>query len=299
MFSLVSPSVVRIVTSSGSASGVKIGQGVLTNHHVAAGEDQIDVARSDGIVREARLVRADPLYDLALLATDLDIPVLEPEAVRRHRPGDPVLAIGYPFGPRLTGPPTVSRGVLSGVRDVEGVTFVQTDAVMDVGSSGSAIVDLRGKLIGVAVGGIGSSGGLNLGVAAESIRGFLDGVPLVGPDSAEPDNTLEQARPLRVDGPPELRTLHVAGDVDWVSVSLAQDDRIAVFTDSQSCDTYLQLYAADGTLLDEDDDSGRNGSSRIELTVVEESTYYARISHFEPTGLCRSHYVAAQSISGL
>ena len=296
VFALVSPSVVRILTTSGWASGVKIAQGVLTNLHVVAGEDHIDVVRGDDVRREARVLRTDALYDLALLATDLDLPQLEAEAVRRHRPGDPLLAIGYPFGPRLTGLPTVSRGVLSGVRDVEGVTFVQTDAAMDIGSSGSAIVDLRGKLVGVAAGGFGASGGLNLGVAAESIQSFLDGVPLVGPDAAEPDNTPQQARPLTVDGPPELRTLHVAGDVDWISLSLARDDRIALFTDSPSCDTYLQLYDADGTLLDEDDDNGRNGSSRIEFTVLEDGTYYARISHFQPTGMCRSYFLAAETI---
>jgi len=126
---------------------------------------------------------------------------------------------------------------------------------------------------------LGGSGGLNLGVAAESIQGFLDGVPLVGPDSAESDNTRERARPLNVEGSPELANLHVAGDVDWVSLSLAGGDRIAVFTDSPSCDTFLQLYDADGILLDEDDDGGRNGSSRIEIMIVDDGTYYARISH--------------------
>ena len=210
-----------------------------------------------------------------------------------------VLAIGYPFGPRLSGAPTVSRGILSGVREVEGITLVQTDAAMAAGRSGGAIVDMQGHLTGLAAGGLALSGGVNFGVAAESIRGFLDGVPLVGPDAAEPDDRLEQARPLSVNAPPEPRTLHTAGDVDWVSLPLSEDDRIVLLTDSPNCDTYLQFYAADGTLLDEDDDGGRNASSRIEFTVPEDGTYYARISHFQPTGMCRSYSVAAQSMPAL
>jgi len=297
--SLVAPSVVQVVTASGSASGVKVVQGVLTNNHVAAGGDQIEVVRSDGTRREARVVRTDPLYDLALLATDLDVPRLDTEAARRHRQGDPVLAIGYPFGPVLTGPPTVSRGVLSAVREAEGVVYVQTDAAMDFGSSGSAIVDMRGKLIGVAAGGLGLSGGLNLGVATESIQDFLNGVPLLGPDAAEPDDTLEQARPLQIDAQPERRSLHIPGDVDWVSLSLAGDESVAVFTESSHCDTYLQFYDSDGTLLAEDDDGGENGGSRLAFTALEAGAYYARVSHFAATGICRSYDLAAQNLPAL
>jgi hypothetical protein len=173
---------------------------------------------------------------------------------------------------------------------------VQTDAAMDFGSSGSAIVDMRGKLIGIAAGGLGLSGGLNLGVATESIQDFLNGVPLVGPDAAEPDDTLEEARPLPVDTQPERRTLHVPGDVDWVSLSFAGDDSVAVFTESPRCDTYLQLYDSDGTLVGEDDDSGENGGSRIAFIASEAGTYYARVSHFAATGICRSYGLAAQSL---
>jgi len=292
---LVSPSVVQVVSATGEASGVKIAQGVLTNEHVVAEENGLEVVRSDGTRRPANVIRSDPLYDLALLATDLEVPLLEPEGARQNRQGDSVLVVGYPLARLLTGPPSVSRGLLSAVREVEGVVFVQTDAAMDFGSSGSAIVNVRGKLLGIAAGGLGESGGVNLGIATESIQDFLNGVSLVGPDFAEPDDMIDQARPLELDAPPEIRSLHVPGDVDWVSLSLTDDDSIALFTDSVSCDTSLQLHGPDRALVAEDD-RRRFGGSHIEFTALGTGTYYARISHRDPTGLCRSYELAARRI---
>jgi len=293
----VAPSVVQISSKLGTGSAVKIAQGVLTNEHVVSGEQHVELIRSDGTRHAATVVRSDPWFDLALLSTDVDLPSLELEPAGRQRQGDPVLVLGYPYGRVLLGSASLSRGLLSAVRDMDGVTFVQTDAAINFGSSGGAIVNARGRLIGVTVGSIGSSGGLNFGVAGESIQAFLDGVQLVGPDAAEPDNTREQARPLAVGAAPQLRSFNVVGDVDWVSLPLTDGDQIAIFTDSTDCDTVLRLYAPDGvTLLDENDDGGRNYSSWIGFTAEESGTYYVRASHAERGGACRSYHIAARSL---
>jgi len=293
---LVAPSVVKITTGSGSASGVRTRHGILTNEHVVEGVTRVEITRSDGTQRTATVVRSDPFYDLALLATELEIPALELEPARAQRQGDPLLAMGFPFANVLAGPPSVSRGLLSAVREIDGVVFVQTDAALNFGSSGGAIVNLRGRLVGLASSGLGF-GGINFGVATESIEGFLAGVVLVGPDAAEPDDVLEQARPLEIGAPAQARSFHRPGDVDWVSLDLEEGESVALFTSSPSCDTYLFLLAPDGiTILDEDDDSGGIVSSRIEFTASEAGTYYGRISHFEPRGVCRAYTVAARPI---
>ncbi len=156
---------------------------------------------------------------------------------------------------------------------------------------------MRGKVIGITRGSLGLSGGINLGIAGESVRAFLDGAQLVPADNAEPDSAREQASALVVGAGPQFHSLHIAGDVDWFSLSLAEGGAVAVFTDSDRCDTVLELYAPDGvTLLDEDDDGGRNLSSWIGLTAPETGVYYGRVSHASPSGVCQSYYLAARAL---
>jgi hypothetical protein len=202
--------------------------------------------------------------------------------------------MGYPFAQFLEGPPSLSRGILSAIREIEGVTYVQTDAAMNFGSSGGAIVNTRGRLVALARGGIGSIGGINLGVGAESIDGFVAGVVIVGPDAAEPDDVMDEARPLAVGATAQEHNFHRAGDVDWVVLDLVQDESVVIFTDSPRCDTYMVLFGPDGTtLLAEDDDSGGNVSSAIAFMATESGAYYARVSHFEPQGRCRAYTLGA------
>ncbi len=293
----VSPAVVQVVTSSGMASGVKITAGILTNAHVVSGEEEFEIVRTDGARRPATLLRSDPFYDLALLTTDLDLLALESQPARQHRPGDPVLVLGYPFARMLTGPPSVSRGVLSAIRELEGVVFVQTDAAMDVGSSGSAIVDLQGRLLGIAAGGLGETGAVNIGIATESVDAFLQGVALVEPDDAEPDDTMESAHPLELDGSPEARNLHVPGDVDWVLISVDADEQIALSATSSTCALELELYGADGTRIALGERS-QGGGTRIEFEAAEGETYYGRVAHLSPGGVCRSYELTAERIGG-
>jgi hypothetical protein len=181
---------------------------------------------------------------------------------------------------------------------MDGVTLVQTDAAVTFGSSGGAIVNMRGRLIAVTQGALGLSGSLNFGIAGESLKAFLDGAQIVGPDPAEPDNTRQQAKALVIGAPPEVRNLHVPGDMDWVSLAVTRGDEVAIFTDAGRCDTLLRLYAPDGvTLLDSDDDGGRGLSSWIDFIAEETGTYYARVSHIESGGSCRSYYLAARSLT--
>ncbi|MBI4491310.1 MAG: IPT/TIG domain-containing protein [Chloroflexi bacterium] len=112
----------------------------------------------------------------------------------------------------------------------------------------------------------------------------------VAPDVYEPDDSPAQARPLTLDGSTQQHSLS-AGDNDWVSFALAAGNQVRLSTDDSDCDTYLYLYAPDGsTILAQDDDSGSGLASLLEYTVASSGTYFGRVRHFNATsGTCASY----------
>ena len=122
---------------------------LLTCHHVVADADSIYVAVQNGRILEAQIVGTDPLTDLAVLKVTADnlhiIPqVSEPDT----HVGDVVMAIGNPFdlGQTIT-QGIVSRAGRNGLSNY--VDFIQTDAVLNQGNSGGALVDSNGILLGI------------------------------------------------------------------------------------------------------------------------------------------------------
>jgi len=122
---------------------------ILTCHHVVENADSIYVAVQDGRILEAQIVGNDPLTDLAVLKVTADnlhiIPqVSEPDI----HVGDVVMAIGNPFdlGQTIT-QGIVSRAGRNGLSNY--VDFIQTDAVLNQGNSGGALVDSNGILLGI------------------------------------------------------------------------------------------------------------------------------------------------------
>jgi serine protease DegQ len=124
---------------------------VLTNHHVVQAADEIAVALADGRKVQAKLVGADPETDLAVLRIDArDLPVITFGRSDALTVGDVVLAIGNPFDVGQT----VTMGIVSAVgRNNLGINryenFIQTDAAINQGNSGGALVDTEGNLVGI------------------------------------------------------------------------------------------------------------------------------------------------------
>ena len=124
---------------------------VLTNHHVVHGADEIAVALADGRRLPARLVGADPETDLAVLRVEArDLPAITLGAAESLAVGDVVLAIGNPFDVGQT----VTMGIVSAVgRNNLGLNryeeFIQTDAAINQGNSGGALIDTDGNLVGI------------------------------------------------------------------------------------------------------------------------------------------------------
>ena len=137
---------------------------VVTNHHVVADAEDITVVLNDRREFEARLVLSDEDTDLAVLSIKPeggDLPFLRVRSSDTIRVGDIVLAIGNPFGVGQT----VTSGIISGlarsqVTDSGGPqSFIQTDAAVNPGNSGGALVGVDGLLVGVNTAIFSRSGG--------------------------------------------------------------------------------------------------------------------------------------------
>lgn len=124
---------------------------ILTNFHVIDGADAIEVGLADGRKAQARIVGTDPETDLAVIRIKEDkLPVMTLGDPERSRVGDVVLAIGNPFGVGQT----VTFGIISAlgrnnlhINHFE--NFIQTDAAINFGNSGGALVDTNGNLLGI------------------------------------------------------------------------------------------------------------------------------------------------------
>jgi serine peptidase DegS len=142
----------RLERSLGSGVIVDREGHVVTNHHVIATADLIRAQLADGRIAQARIVGRDPDTDLAVLQLDLkkDVPVMPLGHSDRLRVGDIVLAIGNPVGLSQT----VTQGIVSATgRGQLGITtfenFIQTDAPINVGNSGGALINADGELVGI------------------------------------------------------------------------------------------------------------------------------------------------------
>ena len=153
----------------GAGSGVIVDAGrgyIVTNHHVVDSADEIIVTLQDGRRLAARLLGSDEGTDIALLKIEAsDLQALEFADSDSAEVGDFVVAIGNPFGIGQT----VTAGIVSalgraGLDNDRYEDFIQTDAAINVGNSGGALVDMEGRLVGINAAIISSNGGGSDGI---------------------------------------------------------------------------------------------------------------------------------------
>lgn len=133
---------------------------IKTNHHVTNGAEKIEVKTFDGRILTARILVADQATDSALLEVFTGekpisplYGVMNPKEVEQ---GDTVLAFGQPLGLEHT----VTRGMVSAVRDLKGLPVIQTDAAINSGNSGGPLVNMDGRVIGMNTFVLGDAEGL-------------------------------------------------------------------------------------------------------------------------------------------
>ena len=145
---------IRTQPRVGFGSGVIISEDgyIVTNNHVIDGADEIDVKLNDNREFKGRLIGTDPNTDLALIKIEgYDFPTLPIGNSDALKVGEWVLAVGNPFN--LTS--TVTAGIVSAKARSLGVynggieSFIQTDAAINQGNSGGALVNARGELVGI------------------------------------------------------------------------------------------------------------------------------------------------------
>ncbi|MDE7043607.1 MAG: S1C family serine protease, partial [Acetatifactor sp.] len=160
----------------GSGSGIMIGRDgyILTNDHVARGGRfySVRIENDDNMYKTDEIIKYNSLLDLAVIRIDRP---LQPLPIYRGRKplvrGQKVVAIGSPLGLFNS----VSNGIISGFRRVRDVDMIQFTAPISHGSSGGAVLNMYGEVIGVSTAGMDEGQNINLAVGYEFINTFIKG----------------------------------------------------------------------------------------------------------------------------
>jgi S1-C subfamily serine protease len=182
-FSPVGPPRQRLEESLGSAVIVRADGYLLTNNHVVENKDNIRAVLWDGRTTDARIVATDPDTDLAVLKIDTEgLPALRFATENQLRIGDVVLAIGNPFGLGQS----VTMGIVSALGSerlnlgLAGYEYlIQTDAAVNTGNSGGALVNAEGELVGINTAMFGrgrGAEGISFAIPVETARKVLDDI---------------------------------------------------------------------------------------------------------------------------
>jgi serine protease DegS len=227
----------RVEGSLGSGVLVDRSGHIITNHHVIQGADEIRVQLADGRIAMPQIVGMDPDTDLAILRVPIkDPPVMPMGRSDELRAGDVVLAIGNPFGLSQT----VTQGIVSatgrgrlGVTDFE--DFIQTDAAINFGNSGGALINTDGELIGINTAVLAQNlgtDGISFAIPVNMVRGVMDQILAhgrvrrgwLGVESEEVPRATAAA--LGIDPPAALRISNVTPRGPAALVGLQRDDLV-------------------------------------------------------------------------
>lgn len=177
LFKRIEPSIVVILTYD--RQGEVVGQGsgffinaegdVITNYHVLQNASHAEIKMSDGKGYPVKKILAeDQEGDLLQVSVDISKGVVRPLLVSKTLPevGEKIIVIGTPLGLDKT----ISDGIVSGVREIPTIgKVIQVTAPISLGSSGSPVIDMQGRVIGVATFFIGAGQNLNFAIPAERI----------------------------------------------------------------------------------------------------------------------------------
>ena len=143
-------SVVAIIRADGHGSGFLVSDDgyILTNEHVVKGVKQVKVRWSDGFETVGEVVRTEARRDVALIKTDARRRAPLNLRLENVRTGEGLYAVGAPLDAKLQG--TVTKGVASATRIVDGFAYVQSDVAVQPGNSGGPLMDEQSRVVGIA-----------------------------------------------------------------------------------------------------------------------------------------------------
>lgn len=202
------PSVVEVKTSKGAGTGFVLTKNgfIMTNRHVVSTVNKAEISFYDKRKFEATVIRRDSNADIAILSIDTKLGMKNDFAplpichLKYPNLGESVIAIGNP----LSYTNTITRGIVSSIRENENETLIQTDTAINAGNSGGPLLNKYGEVIGVVnskIGGVGIEGlGFavsilsaltNLGMEIDKSQTFSElskcGNPIIG---TQPDNKI-------------------------------------------------------------------------------------------------------------
>ncbi len=199
MIAAATPAVVVIETDTARGSGFYVrADTIVTNAHVVRGATTVTVRLANGRVGTANVTNIGDGIDLALLQPNAGLAgpaVLELSSVGHVRPGQEVVAIGSPLGVFQN---TVTRGIVSAMRQDGRVMLIQTDAAINPGNSGGPLLDRNGHVVGVNTMKVGSANAINFAIAADHVRNLLESPgssPVLPPSTQVPSALPNQPSP--------------------------------------------------------------------------------------------------------
>ncbi len=270
----------RVDTSFGSAVTIDSDGYLVTNFHVVGEAAEIRVQFSDGQIAEARVVGEDKETDLALLKVDIgDLAAIKLGSSGQLRIGDVVLAIGNPYG--------LSKSVTQGIVSATGrgllslntfENFIQTDAAINAGNSGGALVNSKGELVGINTAVLAQDAGtegIGFAIPVDLVRGVVEELKLHGrvirgymglsPD----DLTAAERTAIGLEGNLGILLLSVYDDGPAAAADLRAGDVILSINDEAILTQRQALLIVAGTSPgDEVNIIGWRDGQRFSTTVV-------------------------------
>lgn len=176
MIDRVMPAIVLVETTTGRGSAFFVQHDTLiTNVHVVQNDGYVTLRTMDGSSLNARVHVRAPAFDIAVLKVaqaSASQPFLTMGSSQSLKAGQEVIVIGSALGTLQN---SVSRGIVSGLRNSGGVTLIQSDAAANPGNSGGPMLDRAGRVVGILTAGYKGQQGLNFAVSIDHARDILEG----------------------------------------------------------------------------------------------------------------------------
>ena len=290
----VTPGVVRIITLDGGAgSGFIIASDgiVVTNKHVVGDHARVTVKIPGAGRYGGRVLGVDAIADLAIVDIDGDagFAVLDMGDSDGLSIGEDVVAVGYPLDDMLGNAPTITRGVVSSVRESgDGVEHIQTDAAVNPGNSGGPLVNGAGEVIGVntyVIRDVGWEGGniegINFAVSINEVKNRLASLSAgesvgIEPTPAPPPEASDTPRPSASSGAFHLQSAELPHDDDGNIESLTIFRNVRNFTASADFEVPYSESAGDWSVGFIFRNPTRNNLSHVSVTRDGLYSHYER-----------------------